>query len=307
MTRWRPGVRDPLRPLEAPAGVWLLECRPVPVLFALLSAAVYGVADYCGGRASRRQPAVVVTVFGQSVSLVLIVVAVAIAGTPVPSASTWWWGAAGGLAGAVGLASFYHALSRGSMSAVAPMTAVISIALPVVVGLASGERPAPIAYVGIVLSVVAVALVSGVVAAHHQRTPRPVLAFAVVAGLGFGGLFVCLDRTADDSGLWPLVAVRIVSMSTLLVVALVLRLRPTGREGLGLAAVAGVLDMAANVFYLIAVRDDLLSLVSVLAALYPVSTVVLAMTIDHERVSRWQALGMGLAAVAAVLITLGRP
>ena len=280
---------------------------PVPVFFALLSAGVYGIADYCGGKASRRQPAVIVTVFGQTISLVLIVAAVLLIGTPVPGASTWWWGAAGGLAGAVGLASFYHALSRGDMSSVAPMTAVISIALPVIVGLASGERPDPIAYVGIALSVVAVALVSGVVATQHRRTPHSVMAFAVLAGLGFGGLFVCLDRTADDSGMWPLVAVRMVSVSVLAILALVLRLRPAGRAGLGLAAVAGVLDMIANVFYLIAVRDDLLSLVAVLAALYPVSTVALAMTIDHERVSRWQALGMVLAAVSAVLITLGRP
>jgi drug/metabolite transporter (DMT)-like permease len=279
----------------------------MPVLLALASAAVYGVADYCGGRASRRQPAVAVTVAGQFVSLLLIAAVVALMGTPAPGTSTWVWGALGGVAGAIGLSSFYSALSRGVMSTVAPITAVISLGLPVVVGLLDGDRPRPVAYVGMVLAVAAVALVSGVVASAHARTPRPVLLLAVLGGLGFGGLFVCLDRTGDDTGLWPLVAVRLASLAVLIVLALVAHIRPVaGAGGLRFAVAAGVLDMAANVLYLEAVRGDLLSIVAVLSALYPVSTVVLAMTIDHERVTRWQALGMLLAALAATLVTLGR-
>jgi drug/metabolite transporter (DMT)-like permease len=118
---------------------------------------------------------------------------------------------------------------------------------------------------------------------------------------------VCLDRAGDDTGLWPLVAVRVVSVTLLLGLALATRIRPiAGAGGFRLAAVAGMLDMAANVLYLEAVRGDLLSIVAVLSAMYPVSTVVLAMRLDHERVTRSQALGMVLAAVAAALVTLGR-
>lgn len=279
----------------------------MPVLLALASAAVYGIADYCGGRASRRQPTVLVTVSGQTISLLLIVVAVILAGTPVPGASTWWWGALGGLAGAVGLASFYSALSCGAMSTVAPVTAVVSLVLPVVVGVATGERPRPIAYVGMLVAIVAVALVSGFTGRATTRTPHRVLMLAVVAGVGFGGLFVCLDRAGDDTGLWPLVAVRTVSVTVLGALALAARIRPMREAGgFGLAATAGVLDMAANVAYLEAVRGDLLSIVAVLAALYPVSTVALAIGIDGERVSRSQAAGMGMAALAAALVSLGR-
>jgi drug/metabolite transporter (DMT)-like permease len=279
----------------------------MPVVLALASAAVYGVADYCGGRAARSQPPVLVTVSGQFVSLVLIVAAVLAVGTEAPGPNTWLWGALGGASGALGLASFYSALARGVMSTVAPITAVVSLLVPVTVGLAAGERPRPIAYLGMAIAVVGVALVSGAVASRHQRTPRPVLVLALLAGLGFGGLFVCLDRAGDDTGLWPLVAVRITSVTLLATVAVVARIRPVrGGGGLRLAIAAGVLDMLANVFYLEAVRGDLLSIVAVLSALYPVSTVALAMAIDRERVTGWQGVGMGMAALAAALVTLGR-
>jgi drug/metabolite transporter (DMT)-like permease len=157
------------------------------------------------------------------------------------------------------------------------------------------------------VAIAAVALVSGFTGRATTRTPHRVLVLAVVAGVGFGGLFVCLDRAGDDTGLWPLVAVRMVSVTVLGALALMARIRAVrGAGGLGLAATAGVLDMAANVLYLEAVRGDLLSIVAVLSALYPVSTVALAMGIDGERVTRSQAAGMGLAALAAALVSLGR-
>lgn len=279
----------------------------MPIVLALSSALVYGVADWCGGRASRFHPSAVVTVVGQTVSLVLIVVATALMGTAAPGGATFAWGFVGGLAGAVGLASLYYAFANGAMTVVAPISAVVGAVLPVAVGLAEGERPQTIAYVGIVLAIVAVALVSGAIGTHDRPTPVPIMGFAVLAGAGFGLLFVALDQTDPDSGLWPLLAARVASVPFLLVLCVVLRSRPgAARRMLGLAVFAGALDMAANVLYLEAVRKGLLSLVAVVSSLYPASTVGLAFGVDGERVNRWQALGMVMAGVALVCVTLGR-
>jgi drug/metabolite transporter (DMT)-like permease len=281
----------------------------MPILLAACSALVYGIADYCGGRASRSHPSTVVTVVGQAVSLVLIVAAVAVMGTPSPAAGAWWWGGSAGAAGAIGLAALYFGLAQGTMTVVAPIAAVVGAVLPVVVGLSSGERPNLLGYAGMVIAVLAVALVSGVVgAAHAGPVPRAAIAAAVVAGTGFGLLFVLLDRAPGDSGLWPLVAARVVSVPLLLVAVVATRVRPGAARGLlAYAVLAGALDMAANVLYLEAVRGGLLSLVAVVSSLYPASTVVLAYGVDGERFSRSQAVGMALAAAALVLVTLGRP
>jgi drug/metabolite transporter (DMT)-like permease len=277
------------------------------ILLALSSAVVYGVADWCGGRASRFHPSVVVTLVGQVVSFAMIVVAVAVMGTPMPGPSTFWWGLGAGAAGAVGLSCLYYAFANGAMTVVAPISAVVGAALPAIVGLATGERPEPIAYVGIAIAIASVALVSGAIGHHERPTPRRIMGFAVAAGAGFGLLFVGLDQTDPDSGLWPLVAARASSVPLLIVLALAARARVGAqRRMLTVAVAAGALDMAANVLYLEAVRDGLLSVVGVVGSLYPASTVALAFVIDRERVNRWQAVGMAAAAGALVMVTLGR-
>lgn len=279
------------------------------ILLALASAIVYGIADYAGGRSTRVNAAAVVALVGQIVSLVLLAVALAIMQTPFADWRSLAWGAGGGMSGAVGLTAFYHALAHGAMTVVAPLTAVVGALLPLAVGLASGERPATIAYVGIALAILAVALVSGAAGTTNAATSRVVLAAATLAGVGFGGLFVGLDRTADDTGVWPLVAARVGSIPLLAILVVVtgaaVRQRPTLR-GLRVAYVAGVLDMGANFLYLEATRGGLLSLVAVVGSLYPVSTVTLAFLIDRERIARPQVVGLGIAGLALVFVTLGR-
>ena len=294
----------------------------MPILLAFACAVVYGVADYCGGRASRSATSTAVSLVGQATSLVLVLAVVFVMGTAVPSWHDWAWGGAAGVATAVALGAFYHALSHGAMTVVAPITAVTSAAIPVAVGLVSGERPGALALVGMALAVVAVSLVSGAVGERHTATPPVTLMLAFVAGAGFAVIFVTLDRTSHDSGMWPLVSARIVSVALVgaFVLAVCRRSRaardgsePRARETVGpsisvwrLAMLAGALDMTANVFYVLAVRRGLLSVVVVVAAMYPVSTVCLAFGLDRERVSRSQALGMGLAVGALVLISLAQ-
>ena len=279
----------------------------MPILLALTSALVYGVADYCGGRASRFQPSAIVTLVGQMVSLVLVFGITLVIGTAVPDVGTFGWGIVGGSAGAVGLASLYHAFANGSMTVVAPISAVVGAVLPLTVGLIDGERPEPIAYFGIAAAVVAVALVSGAIGERDRPTPMPIIGFAVLAGFGFGVLFVALDRTDPDSGLWPLVAARATSVPMLFVICMVLGARVGDKRSvLGLAVIAGFLDMAANLAYLEAVRGGMLSVVAVVSSLYPASTVALAFVFDRERMNRWQGVGMGLAGLALVMVTLGK-
>ncbi|MDO8390184.1 MAG: EamA family transporter [Actinomycetota bacterium] len=279
----------------------------MPVVVALLSALVYGVGDWLGGRASRRQASLVVAAVGQTVSLVLVGIVVVVSGTAVPEATTWWWAGAGGIVGSLGIVGLYHGFAHGDVTVVAPVSAVVGAALPVTVGLALGERPGVLAMVGIVVAIAAVALVSGALGTHQHNTPPRIVALAVVVGACFGSLFIALDRTDPDSGMWPLVIARFASVPFLLVVTGAARVRPAADRGsLGVAITAGVFDMGANVLYLIAVRGGMMSVVAVVASLYPASTVVLAMSIDKEKVTRWQFVGLGAAAVALALVSVSR-
>lgn len=276
------------------------------ILLAALCAATYGVADYCGGRASRSVASTIVTLIGQFTSLVLVVGGVIVLGTPVASAHDLWWGAVGGAAGGLALIAFYTALARGAMTVVAPTTAIVSAVFPVIVGLCQGERPSGTALVGIVIACLAVGLVSGAIGARHEHTRAGTIVLAAFAGVGFGFIFVAFARTANDSGMWPLVAARAASLPVIATVVGVTRPgRGAIRKVIWIVVASGVLDMAANLFYLEASHRGLLSIVAVISSMYPVSTVCLAFGLDHERVSKTQAAGLACAATALALVSLG--
>jgi uncharacterized membrane protein len=275
----------------------------VTIVLALASALVYGTADFLGGLASRRVAAVVVTFVSQGAGLATLLLVLPFVHGQGITQSDLAWGAAGGMAGAVALVCFYWALAAGTMSVVAPLTAVVSAVVPVVTGLALGERPSVWALVGVVLALPAIALISRESAETHRRVTRRVLVAALAAGAGFGFFFVALARTSGDTGVWPLVSARAASISLLAVVLAVSRRLPTmapeARPGI---LTAGVLDTTANALYLAAASRGLLSLVAVIAALYPASTVVLARVVLGERVERWQLGGFALAALAVGLV-----
>jgi drug/metabolite transporter (DMT)-like permease len=223
-----------------------------------------------------------------------------------PTAADIAWGAAGGVAGGVGVMLFYRALATGVMSVVAPVTAVTGAVVPVVAGLLLGERPGALALVGVGLAIAAVALLAREAPGRRElpsagRAHAFVLAFG--AGLGFGAFFVLLDQTGDDAGLWPLVASRSVTFAIAVSLAL-LTARAVVPRGDALTPTlgTGVLDMSANVLFLLANREGLLALVAVITSLYPASTIALAQIFLGERLARHQLLGLALAAVAVVLI-----
>lgn len=278
-------------------------------ILALSAAVVYGTADFFGGVAARRTSPMAVTLFAHLVGLVLLIVAIPLLPAASPRPADLLYGGLAGALGGGGVILFYRALSRGAMSVVAPVAALFGAALPVVVGLGLGEQLSLPALIGIGIAVTAVYLVSREgrtepVPESHRGFGHP-LVLAVVAGAAFGGFFVLLSRTSSEAGLWPLLSARVVSVAVLGSVMYFSgrSLRPTpGIRRLVIAAGAG--DMIANILYLLAVRQGLVSLVAVIVALYPAATVLLAQIVLGERLRRVQTAGLGLAASAAVLLAL---
>lgn len=275
--------------------------RRVPYVLALASSLLWGAGDFLGGTAARRHRAIVVVGVSQALAL-LVFTAVAVVGGEASAgmpAQGWAWAAAAGLSGLVGLVAFYTALAQGTMGVVAPL-AGLGVVVPLVVGLAGGERPSAVQLVGVLLGVTGGVLASGpeVTSAARGR----IVALALTAGLAFGLVFVFLARGSEDSPLLTLVGMRTTSVALLVALALAARsvggVRPSDLPLLGLI---GLLDGGANLTYAIATTTGLLSLVAVLASLYPAVTVVLARAVHHERMTRVQDAGV-VAAVGGVLL-----
>ncbi|GGG12049.1 membrane protein [Rhodococcoides trifolii] len=267
-----------------------------------------------GGVASRRVAALRVVIVSYPLSLIIVGVVAPFVGGDVTLAPMLW-GVASGVAGGIAVWWFYLALAAGPMSIVSPVTAVLVAGVPVIVGLALGERPTAPAYAGIVLALIAVVLVSkespdetaGEVAGGRTLAFTPTVAWLTVgSGITFALSFIAIDRIGDsDSGLWPLVASRAAATAVVWAAALSLRQFSPARGGvLKLAAFVSVLDVVANVALLYAFHGGLLSLVSVIASLYPAATVLLAMVMLGERVGSIQKVGMVLAFGAVGVIAV---
>ena len=192
------------------------------------------------------------------------------------------------------------------INVVSPVTAVLAAIVPVVVGFTTGERPGVLSWLGIVLGLVAVMLVSRTTVTEiHARVGATTLTLALLSGLGFGLYFVCLGRAGAAAGLWPLTISRLTS--AVLVVPVAWQARAVARVGgrtLLVVLAAGCFDAFANMFFLLATHHGLLSVASVLTSLYPATTVLLAVTVLHERLNAVQRGGLVLAAGAIVLITV---
>lgn len=274
----------------------------------MLSAFSFGISDFVGGIASRRAPALRVVLVSYPVAMVLLGVVAVSAGGPV-TAGAVLWGLLGGLGQALATWWFYAALGAGPISVVSPLTAVLTASVPVVAGIALGERPGQVAAVGIGLALIAVVLVSREATDEDVRPHRfttKVAWLTVGSGLAFGLNFVLIDQAPAESRLWPLLFGRISATLLVFGVAAVTRHleMPTGLA-LRMALTAALLDTVGNVAMLLALRGSLLSLASVLVSLYPAATVVLAIVVLHEKVHRWQVVGMVLALVSVAMIAGG--
>jgi uncharacterized membrane protein len=279
---------------------------------ALVAAGFYGAADFLGGFATKRAPTITVVIISQMVGILTVLLVQAILPLPgAPRPIDLAWGAAAGLAGGSGLALFYKGLSTGTMSVIAPITAVAATAIPVIFGLALGDRPGTLPMLGVALALVAIVLVSAV------PTTKPVgeagtpavgaraIWIALAAGTAFGSFYVLIHNAAPTAGVWPLAAARVASVTAYLLFALSTR-RPVRapRPALTMIALTGALDMLANICFLLAVQRGQLSTVGAVASLYPAATIILARVVLKERLGTVQHLGLGVAAVSVVLISM---
>lgn len=275
------------------------------LILALLSAAIYGTADFLGGLSARRAPPLAATLFAQGVGFAIVALALPLFPSAPPGTAGALWSAGAGLTGGLGVGLLYYGLAVGRVSVVAPVTAVCSIAIPVLVAFGLGERPLPAAVAGIALAIASVALISrhDDPAGESQGHDRSLI-IALASGTAIGAFFVCLARAGDGSGLWTLLIARAVSTLALAATARLARVRiAIPRTAVLVVVGCGALDMLANALYLVAARVGPLGLVATLASLYPASTVLLARIVLGERLRPVQSIGLACAAVAVVLIT----
>jgi drug/metabolite transporter (DMT)-like permease len=283
-------------------------------LLAIGSAVFYGAADFTGGLTTRRAGTIPVVLLSQFSGLALLVLLLPV----LPSASATRpdlvWGGIAGLAGGLGVALLYRALSIGVMAVVAPTTAVCAVTIPVVYSVLLGERPAPLAVAGIILGITSIVLVSqqrSVSAAgnsgHGPSGKLPLgVGTALISGVAIGFFFLGLAQTSPAAGMWPLVASRSVSVALFGAIALARHCSlKMPASVLALVILAGTVDMLANALYLVAAQQGPLSVVVTLSSLYPASTVLLARFVLHERLNPVQITGVGCALAAVVLIVSG--
>jgi drug/metabolite transporter (DMT)-like permease len=270
------------------------------VVLALASSVTWGVGDFLGGLQTRRRPLLTVLFVTQTTGFLSLLIALAIRGQGPPSGTGWiGWAALASGAGVVGLAAFYRGLATGAMGVVAPISSAAAI-VPLVVGLALGERPHPIQAVGIALAIAGVVL-----AAREEGGANATGAgLAIVAALGFGTFFVGIARASEHDVLWALTVSRGFSFAILGCTVLALRppLPRTARD-LGNLAVIGVLDTGANLLFALATTQGLVSVVAVLGSLYPIMTVLLARLVLHEQLRPIQRVGAIGALAGAALIS----
>ncbi|HWB67221.1 MAG TPA: DMT family transporter [Mycobacteriales bacterium] len=274
------------------------------ILLALVSSALWGTSDFCGGTLTRRRPAVTVAAVSELIGLAGVGVAALATGAVTSAHGYAGWGLLGAVAGTAGIVAFYEALATGTMGIVAPIAAT-GVVVPVVVGLAQGDRPSVWQIAGIVVAIVGVILASGPElhrGGERRAAARP-LWLAAFAAVGFGVVFVAIGRGAEHSTLMTLVVMRGAAVAFMIVIARVtstsLRVELADAPML---FVVGVFDVGANATFAYATRHGLLSVVSVLSSLYPAMTVLLARAVHAERLAKVQLFGVVGALAGVVLI-----
>jgi drug/metabolite transporter (DMT)-like permease len=271
---------------------------------ALAAAVSWGIGDFLGGLKSRELRPVAILIVAQPIGGALLGIWVAVRGQGPPGSEVLW-ACVAAVFGTIGLIAFYRGMAAGALSIVAPIAGA-GAAIPVIWGLARGDHPSVYQELGF-----AAALVGVVLASFEGRPLRRQAAvaagvgWAAIAMLAFGGYYIPMHAASQGDFLWAAFVFRLTS--TTMIAAAWLALRPPGarRADLPVLASIGVLDTGGNVFFSAASEQGLVSVVSILASLYPVVTVLLARAVLHERVYRSQELGIALALAGIVLVSAG--
>jgi drug/metabolite transporter (DMT)-like permease len=278
----------------------------VGIAFALAASACWGSADFVGGLKAKRYSALAVLFTIEVSGLLLALVVMAIAQDPFPSTRAALSAVGAGTAGIIALGAFYRALAIGTMSIVAPISAT-GVALPVIVGIATGDRPGPVVIVGLVVTTLGVILASREVHENAEQAAagRASIILALLAAIGFGTYFIGADVAADDSVLWTVLLGRMVAVPVVGALLVVRRVALPRGGDLWVLCLAGVIDLLATTLYGVANTHGDLSIVAVVGSLYPIATVILARAVLHERVRPVQAAGVAAALLGVALISVG--
>lgn len=278
------------------------------VVIGLSSALVFGAADFLGGLASKRIAAIRVTALVSVTGFVVMLVLLPVVGSTF-SPEAVALGALSGVTGSIAIVLLYASLAIGPMSILSPLTALVSAVVPLTAGLIRGEKLGQVGYIAIGIALVAVVLVGFVPEKGAVRPSLKGILMAIGAGAMIGAFLIIIDLTPSNSGIVPLVVNRgvaaVIMFAFVGVVALAGRRAPGGwAPGLRLAIACGILDGLANVGLLFALRIGELSVVSVLTALYPAGTIILAAIVLKERIAVVQYVGLALAITAAAMLAL---
>jgi drug/metabolite transporter (DMT)-like permease len=272
------------------------------VIFGLAASLCWGSGDFSGGLASRRSSPASVIILAYAAGFVLLVALALLRREQPPSWIDLMWGGLAGLVGAIGLLAFYQALASGRMGIAAPVSAVMTAALPVLFNVFLQGPPNWFQAAGFLLALLAIALISQ----PQGSLGRPEgLGLALLAGCGFGCFFILISRVNHASVFWPLASARFTSVLLLLIVVRVRgqQMLPK-RRLLPLVLTAGTLDALGNAFFVFAAHIGRLDVAAVLSSLYPAATVILAAIVLRERVTRVQGIGVLLALLAVPLISI---
>ena len=281
---------------------------PIVILTGLAASLAWGGGDFAGGLASRRAAAARVVLASQLIGTAALVALGLIMREPIPPAAAMLNGLVGGLGGGLGVLLFFMSMARGKMGLAAPLTAVASGGIPLMVGLLTEGLPGPTQSVGFLLALAALWVISR--PDGDEPVQKQAILLPLLAGIGFGIFLTAIGRIDPNTGfVWPLVAARIASMTMMIAVILLGRgntanERDGGTFPWGLAALAGVGDTAGNILFVISSQMGRLDVAAVLGSFYPAVTALLAVLLLQERLSIRQTTGVVMALVAVVLIAL---
>lgn len=281
----------------------ILSTDLAAVVFGLAAAATWGAGDFSGGLATRRTNVFGVIIVSQLVGLLLMIVLALINREAMPPLSSLAWGCAAGVCGGIGVVALYRALAIGKMGIAAPIAAVFTAALPVLVSMFTEGLPHLIQLFGFACALIGIWFLAG----HQGSGGRTAgIGLAILAGLGFGALLIFLKQAGNSAVYWPLAAARIASIALMLIVALTSQRGWQPRwDSFRLIFFSGIFDVLGNVFFVLATQSGRLDVSAVLASLYPAATIALAWLILKEHVTRIQWIGILAALVATALISAG--
>jgi drug/metabolite transporter (DMT)-like permease len=273
-----------------------VPAQATSVGFSLAAVLCWGTSDFVGGYASKKANAVLITAITNGSGLVAIVSVAILSGSHMPTLNNIAWALVGGACGGTALAVFYRALAAGNMGLTAPISAILSAAIPALFGMFVQGLPPATQIAGFILAAFGILLISR---SDQSGSPRG-LGLAVISGIGFAGFYICAQRAGTASALWLATATRVAAfVCTAGWVLATKSFKPARSASLKWGVLAGVIDVSGSVLFFRSLQTGRLDTAVVLASLYPVITVLLARIVLKERFSRWKVAGM-VAALAAV-------